>query len=189
MQSIPRDRDDMFHPSMFQSQAKWEVAQNGQRPPNPVTVQHIREFLEINSAGCLSNTLNHETSTVLYIAFMGTNNREILHNGIKRGVFEESGNITGRQDDQALYGEMQKVYDAHARNMQEDSMTWDELKTRVIDEVKRLNCIVYSTVIPTIVANVQHYLRYRQEMTRPLPLAPTPQITGLKDTTLTASNK
>lgn len=192
---LPLDRENSYHPSLFQSDETWKKAcqQSTQetdgnrmcrRPTNPATAALIREFVN-SRASCDTARVGQEIPTVLSVAFMGAQNVEILQQGLRRGVFEQSGNLVGRQDDSALIVQMQKVYNTHARNVDEEAMTWEQLKAHTVNEIKRLNCIVYTIVIPIILANVQHYLRYIQEKDSPLPVMADPIYTGGgKDNTL-----
>ncbi len=190
---IPMDRENMYHPSIFQSQATWDAAtgktkgNHVKRPTNPETSLRIQQYLESRSGSCDSTLVGQEMPSVLSVAFMSSENREILQQGLRRGVYEQSGNVIGRQSEPALIGQMQIVYNDHARNVDEESLTWEQLRSYSLGEVKRLNCILYHTVIPTILANVQHYLRFIQEKQKPPPVSATPLYTGMKNNTLVSS--
>lgn len=183
---MPLDRNNMFHPSIFQLQENWDqhsASQQNNGRVNLVTQAKINEFLNASGRSC-DVVVGRELPTVLSVAFMGPRNTEILQQGLVTGVRQQTGYTIGRQSDQALTIEMETVYNDHARNANEVGMEWEELKAYVVAEIKRLNCIVYTRAIPNIVANIQHYLRYIQEKDKPLPVIANPTYAVQRKSTL-----
>lgn len=181
MQSLtskPMDRMNASHPSIFQSPQYWNTPGHGVQsvPSQPQSQGKVRDLARVS--------IGQEIASVLSTAFIGSANLDIVQKGLQQGVYAETGHVIGRQSEPELLNVMTLVYNAHARNVVEENYAWDALKAYVINEVKRLNCLVYTEVIPVIVANVQHYLRYIQDKNNPLPVAPTPIYTGSHDYTL-----
>lgn len=183
----PIDRDHMSHPSVFQSQENWDKAQS-RGTPNPDTLQRIAAYLRSRAPSCDDpNMPGQEIPTVLSVAFMSPENREILQQAIRRGVYQSSGNAIGRQSDVILFANMQAMYEAHARNINESLYTWEELQAYCTREIKRLNCLLCTMIVPSVVTSVQHYLKYIRSKAAPLPVLQAPTYAGMKDKTITAS--
>ena len=187
--SIPMDRGVGYHPSLFQSQAIWENATRSV-PKNVVnhdTAAAIEAFMASHASASCTMLCDQEAPTVLSVLFFGQQNIDILQQGLRRGVFEETGRLIGMQSQVAIEQMMLQVYSEHARNFNEVAYTWAEVKQKSIEELKRLNCIFYTNTIPRIIANIQHYLRYLQEKDKPMPVQPMPQYTVEKGNSVLTS--
>jgi hypothetical protein len=117
--------------------------------------------------------LSQWDETVLTKAFFSKENMQILHNGIRAGVYEKSKHqyIIGPQDWDSLTIIMRSVFLQHSANRPDNI-------TRQIEE---LNKIVLDYCIFHVYSEAQSYMKYLQDVsTLPVPLA-TPVMEVQKD--------
>lgn len=101
-------------------------------------------------------TTGNWTRTVLSQAFFSQENIQIIHNGIRAGVYKLSGNkhIIGNQSIENLKIIMRSVFFDHAKF----------LKNQVTKEIEYLNHLVLQQCIPQILNEIISYTKYKEDV-------------------------
>ncbi len=109
--------------------------------------------LELNATGLL---------------FMSPKNAEALQDGIRYQVYARTAgkHVIGRQSDVELATIMRSMFLQHGRNTTMADGGYD------IDEVRRLNAFVIEYCVDKIIAEINIYVKYRDDISQlPLPMA------------------
>jgi hypothetical protein len=105
-------------------------------------------------------------SNVLSNTFFSKENMEILQNGIRAGVYEESKTrfLIGKQDEDPLKMIMRSIFLQHAKN----------LPNQITHQVQELNQMVLDYAIPQVLGEAIGYVKFKNDssmmytpMTRP----------------------
>lgn len=96
------------------------------------------------------------TNTVLSCAFFSKENIEIIHNGIRAGVYKMSGNkhIIANQDVNNLKIIMRSIFFDNAKF----------IPNQVTQEIEYLNNLVLKQCIPQILNEITSYLKYKEDV-------------------------
>jgi len=106
----------------------------------------------------------------LVTAFFSRRNIQSLQTQIRIIMREKYGHNIGPQDETELVLAMRGIYALHANTVCRD----------VTRQTRQLNAEVLAYVIPNIKTNIDHYLGYLRDSTRPYRLLDRPQNTSLK---------
>lgn len=95
-------------------------------------------------------------NNMLSRTFFCPENMEILHNGIRAGVYKKSNNrfLISRQDDSTLKIIMRAMFLQHAKN----------LPTNITKQVSELNQLVYDYAVPQILGEAISYIKYKNDV-------------------------
>ena len=104
------------------------------------------------------------------VGFFSRRNIEMLHSSIRMIIKEKVGVVIGRQDDSELVLTMRGLYCIYANPGARNPT----------DEIRRLNSICLEHIIPHIRTNVQHYLGYLRDISRPYTLLDRPENVSLR---------
>ena len=104
------------------------------------------------------------------VGFFSRRNIEILHSSIRMIIKEKVGVSIGRQNDNELILTMRGLYCIYA----------NPGALCVADEIRRLNSICLEHIVPHIRTNVQHYLGYLRDISRPYTLLDRPENVSLR---------
>jgi hypothetical protein len=110
-------------------------------------------------------------STPVAKLFFSADNIDILQEGIRYKVYQESGSryVIDRQSDMDLQQIMKGIFNEKARHLPDD----------VVSQVKCLNTTVLNYVVPRILTEIQSYLKYRVDVTTlPIPLDRSPNVSS-----------
>jgi len=113
------------------------------------------------------------TRTPLVEAFFRVENLDVIQNRLRATIQKQAGYAIDRQSDDHLVVIMRKVYAEHATHTSQD----------IPGEVRRLNDIVLSIVVPMVAAGVAARLAYLKDASRlpePLPRGTQTSIKGTK---------
>jgi len=106
----------------------------------------------------------------LITAFFSRRNIQNIQTNIRIIMREKYGHTIGPQDETELVLVMRGIYTLHANTV-----------CRNVDsQIRQLNAEVLAYVIPNIKTNIDHYLGFLRDSTRPYVLLERPQNTSLK---------
>lgn len=104
---------------------------------------------------------NHEAN-VLNQTFFSPANFQIVQNGIRRAVYEQSGEIIDPVGTDDLFIVMRSIYLQYSKN----------LETQIREQIADLNARVVAWCVPKIVAEVSMYKTYAKDIsTLPTPMS------------------
>jgi hypothetical protein len=97
----------------------------------------------------------------VYTLFFSQGNMDILQQGIRNSVYNQTGKIIGKQSEQELLIIMKSIYTEHSKN----------LPCNIPEQVKELNTFVLRWSVKEIISNMNAYNEYKKTVsTMPLPL-------------------
>lgn len=103
-------------------------------------------------------------SSPLNIAFFSKENKQIIQNAIKAGVYKSTGYLIDNQSDIALTIVMTSTYYTYAEHNEESIES-------IRNEIQMLNDIVANYSISNVTTNVLQYIKYKHDVsTLPIPL-------------------
>jgi len=106
----------------------------------------------------------------LITAFFSRRNIQNIQTNIRIIMREKYGHTIGPQDETELVLVMRGIYTMHANTV-----------CRNVDsQIRHLNAEVLAYVVPNIKTNIDHYLGFLRDSTRPYVLLERPQNTSLK---------
>lgn len=105
-------------------------------------------------------------------AFFAVSNVSALQTEIRQRIKQRLGYIIGNQSEEVLFQVMVGVYREYAACLQYD----------VAGQVRSLNKVVISKVLPTIAVNIKQRLNYLKDMSGAPTALPLPEITSNKGT-------
>lgn len=96
------------------------------------------------------------SNTILSRAFFSKENIQIIHNGIRAGVYQASGNthIIGNQDLNNLKIIMRSIFFENAKF----------IPNQVTKEIEQLNHLVLQQCIPQILNEIVSYTKYKEDV-------------------------
>ena len=94
-------------------------------------------------------------SNLLSDTFFSNGNIEILHNGIRAGVYNNSNKLylISKQDTDTLKMIMRSIFLQHSKN----------LKTNITQQVEALNKLVIDYAVPQIMGEAEGYVKYKND--------------------------
>lgn len=102
-----------------------------------------------------------ENQNSVYKLFFSQGNIDILQQGIRNSVYNQTGKIIGKQSEQELIIIMKSIYTEHSKN----------LPCNIPQQVKELNTYVLRWSVKEIISNMDAYNEYKKTVsTMPLPL-------------------
>jgi len=118
--------------------------------------EYIQNSNHIESSNYREAITGNWTNTVLSCAFFSKENIEIIHNGIRAGVYKMSGNkhIIANQDVNNLKIIMRSVFFDNAKF----------IPNQVTQEIEYLNNIVLKQCIPQILKEIDSYIKYKEDV-------------------------
>lgn len=95
-------------------------------------------------------------------AYFSAANQQIVQNGIRRGVYDATGELIDPVSTDDLFMTMRAIYLQYGRN----------LPTRIPEQIKELNDRVIAWCVPKIVAEVSMYKTYLKDVSSlPVPMS------------------
>jgi hypothetical protein len=139
-------------------------------PPNPMTLYDKPQYVSNYADAMKGNWEN----TLLSRSFFSVENQQIIQNGIRAGVYEQSNKsyVVAQQSDTQLKMIMRGIFLEHSTNQ----------PTRITEQIQALNERVIRYCIPKVYSEAKAYLIYlRDASTLAVPLA-TPIYHSTKQT-------
>jgi len=130
------------------------------QPPNPLTLQEKPIYTSSYNDAMTGNW----TDTPLSRAFFSIENQQILQNGIRAGVYQQSSGkyIISQQSITDLKMIMRALFLEHSANRPD----------HIVDQIRELNEYVLNYCIPRVFSEAKGYLKYIQDAsTLVVPLA------------------
>jgi len=195
--SIPPANSLLGHPVLFQ-RPEWDKALVAdpalresadpnkmwyQSPaPQPAVPDARLEALKAKYTPLQVTTIR-EMPTLLYNAYFSKQNMIYIQKALQLQVRQVSGYSVPIQDPDALLIIMVNVYKDHARHINEDTTPIMTIIQETRKEIQRLNAIVLTVVVPTVIVNVESLRRTVERIENPgSVLPPMPVSTSLKGT-------
>lgn len=144
---------------------------NNFEPPFSMVSQGLPPGLE-DTVTAVLRSLN-QARTPLVEAFFSVGNIDVIQNRLRATILKQAGYAIDRQSDEHLVVIMRKVYAEYATNTSEN----------IGSEVRRLNDVVLSNIVPMVAAGVAARLAYLKDASRlpePLPRGTQTSIKGTK---------
>lgn len=189
---LPLDKSLTSHPSLFQTpvihkqlnknpelirmtdpNTVWDPSMPGQdtkelyNPADPPLTQAEMGRLVARLEPIATVSLYNEQPTLLFYFFMSKQNVKVLQRGIKAGVYRYAGYRIDDQSESELYIVMQNVFKSYAANMNENQVSSRALLKHIKDEVKRLDDIVITLVLPGIIDKIEQlngFIQYNNNL-------------------------
>jgi hypothetical protein len=114
----------------------------------------------------------------LTCTFFSKANIDALQDGIRYRVYQETGLVIGRQNEQELNIVMRSIYFQYGRN----------LPTNVLGQVRELNAKVLDYAVREVLSNVRQFEKYKKDVSTlpvPLPHAPLATMKGTRTLEIT----
>jgi hypothetical protein len=110
------------------------------------------------------------------LAFFSDKNMQIIQNGIRAGVYNQSGGKyeIGPQDCDNLKIIMRGIYLESAMNQ----------PTNITEQIESLNTLVCNWCIPRLISEARAYLNYKRDVSNMYTLIPPPTLSTMKGKTL-----
>ena len=110
----------------------------------------------------MSDDIKHIISkNELNTLFFSEPNKQIIHNAIRKYVYDKSNYMISKQSDRELDIVMRSVYLLYGKNQ----------PTHITEQIDSLNKIVIEECVPRIISNVQQYLNYKKNINNiPIPM-------------------
>lgn len=195
--SIPPANSLLGHPVLFQ-RPEWDKALISdsslrettdpntmwyQSPAPQSTVPDARLEALKSKYTPLQVTTIREMPTLLYNAYFSKQNMIYIQKALQLQVRQVSGYSVPVQDPDALLIIMVNAYKEHARHVNEDTLPIFTIIQETRKEIQRLNAIVLTVVVPTVIVNVESLRRTVERIENPASvLPPMPVSTSLKGT-------
>ena len=114
--------------------------------------------------------------TPMSLAFFSDKNMQIIQNGIRAGVYNESGGKydIGPQDCDSLKMIMRAIYLESAMNQ----------PTNITEQIASLNGLVCNWCTPRLISEARAYINYKREVSNMYTLIPPPTLSTMKGKTL-----
>jgi hypothetical protein len=131
------------------------------QPPNALTLQEKPVYTSSYNDAMTGNW----SDTPLSRAFFSVQNQQILQNGIRAGVYQQSRGkyVIGQQSIADLKMIMRALFLEHSQNRPD----------HIVDQIRELNGYVLNYCVPRVFGEAQGYLKYVQDAsTLVVPLAP-----------------
>jgi len=114
--------------------------------------------------------------TSMSLAFFSDKNMQIIQNGIRAGVYNDSGGRydIGPQDCDSLKMIMRAIYLESAMNQ----------PTNITEQIASLNGLVCSWCIPRLISEARAYINYKRDVSNMYTLIPPPTLSTMKGKTL-----
>ena len=121
------------------------------QPPNALTLQEKPVYTSSYNDAMTGNW----TDTPLSRAFFSVQNQQILQNGIRAGVYQQSRGkyVIGQQSVTDLKMIMRALFLEHSQNRPD----------HIVDQVRELNGYVLAYCVPRVFGEAQGYLKYVQD--------------------------
>ena len=112
-------------------------------------------------------------SNNLMEAFLSAENKTLLQNGIRQGVYERSKGryVIGQQDDTVLTTIMRSIYLQYSRNRE----------TGIPEQIRRLNNYVLDYAVPQVHGEAQAIRKYEYDISHGYQLMQPPQMIVKKE--------
>ena len=114
--------------------------------------------------------------TPMSLAFFSDKNMQIIQNGIRAGVYNESGGKydIGPQDCDSLKMIMRAIYLESAMNQ----------PTNITEQIASLNGLVCNWCTPRLISEARAYINYKRDVSSMYTLIPPPTLSTMKGKTL-----
>ena len=114
--------------------------------------------------------------TPMSLAFFSDRNMQIIQNGIRAGVYNQSGGKydIGPQDCDNLKIIMRAIYLESAMNQ----------PTNITEQIESLNGLVCNWCIPRLISEARAYINYKRDVSNMYTLIPPPTLSTMKGKTL-----
>ena len=114
--------------------------------------------------------------TPMSLAFFSNKNMQIIQNGIRAGVYNESGGKydIGPQDCDSLKMIMRAIYLESAMNQ----------PTNITEQIASLNGLVCNWCTPRLISEARAYINYKRDVSNMYTLIPPPTLSTMKGKTL-----
>jgi hypothetical protein len=114
--------------------------------------------------------------TPMSLAFFSDKNMQIIQNGIRAGVYNESGGKydIGPQDCDSLKMIMRAIYLESAMNQ----------PTNITEQIASLNGLVCNWCTPRLISEARAYINYKRDVSNMYTLIPPPTLSTMKGKTL-----